>query len=336
MVRYLNAVLAGDVGGTKTHLAVFSPGSGPWIPLAEATFSSRDYPGLEPMIREFLSSAEVAVDRASIGVAGPVFDGKARITNLPWVLDEIELAKNLGLASVKLLNDLLALANAVSLLKGKDLHTLNPGRRDPEGSLAVIAPGTGLGAAYLTWSGTCYRAFPSEGGHADFAPADSTQAGLLAYMTERYGHVSWERVCSGIGLLNIYAYLKESGLANEPAWLAQKLASADDPIPEMAKVAMDPGNPCSICRETFEIFLSILGSVSGNIALQMMSTGGLYLGGGIPPRILELLQNGVFMRSFLNKGRMSGLMGRIPVYVILNQNAALIGAACHGMGILER
>lgn len=336
MSRYVNAVLAGDVGGTKTHLAIFSPGSGPWFPLAEATFPSSDYPGLEPMIREFLSSAGITVDRASLGVAGPVLDGKARITNLPWILDETELAKNLGFSSVKLLNDLLALASAVPTLKEDDLHTLNMGRPDPEGSLAVIAPGTGLGTAYLTWSGNGYMAFPSEGGHADFAPADSIQAGLLAYMTERYGHVSWERVCSGIGLLNIYTYLKESGFAAEPSWLAKKLASSDDPIPEIVKAAMDEKKPCGICLKTMEIFLSILGSVSGNIALQMMSTGGFYLGGGIPPRILGLLQNGVFMRSFLDKGRMSGLAGRIPVYVIMNRNASLIGAACHGMEISGR
>lgn len=336
MSKDVNAVLAGDIGGTKTHLAVFSPASGPWLPLAEAVFSSRDYPGLEPMISEFLSSAGVAVDRASLGVAGPVFDGKARITNLPWVLDEAELVNNLGFSSVKLLNDLLALACAVPLLKGEDLYTLNRGRPDPEGSKAVLAPGTGLGMSYLTWSRSGYRAYPSEGGHADFAPADSTQAGLLAYMAERYGHVSWEHVCSGIGLMNIYTYLKESGLVEEPAWLAERLALAKDPVPEVVRTAMDEENLCDICRKTLEIFLSTLGSVSGNIALQVMSTGGLYLGGGIPPRILGLLQNGVFMESFLNKGRMSGLTGRIPVYVILNPKAALIGAASYGLGISRR
>ncbi|GAB6279984.1 MAG: glucokinase [Thermovirga sp.] len=336
MAKDVKAVLAGDIGGTKTNLAVFSQESGPWLPLAEATFPSRDYPGIEPMIREFLSSTGVLVDIASLGVAGPVLDGRARVTNLPWILDEVELARNLGLASVKLLNDLLALASAVPLLEGEDLHILNRGQQDPEGSIAVIAPGTGLGAAYLTWNGNGYRAYPSEGGHADFAPADSTQAGLLAYMKERYGHVSWERVCSGIGMLNIYTYLKESGLAGEPAWLAEKLASASDPVPEIASAAMDGESHCGICRKTLEIFLAILGSISGNVALQMMSTGGFYLGGGIPPRILGLLENGTFMDAFLDKGRMSELAGRIPVYVILNPKAAMIGAACRGMEISAR
>ena len=331
MRNEMKTILAGDIGGTKTNLAIFSRGTKSFEPLEEATFSSRDYPGLEPMIREFISSAGVTVDMASLGVAGPVLDGRARITNLPWILDEAELARNLGLSSVKLLNDLLALASAVPILMKEDLYTLNMGRTDPEGSKAVVAPGTGLGMSYLTWTGSSYRAYPSEGGHADFAPADSTQAGLLAHMIERYGHVSWEHVCSGIGLLNIYTYLKESCLAEEPMWLAEKLASAKDPVPEMVRSAMDEENPCGICRETLKIFLSILGSVSGNVALQMMSTGGFYLGGGIPPRILGLLQNGVFMKSFLNKGRMSELVSRTPVHVILNPKAALIGAAYYGI-----
>lgn len=327
MKKEADAVLAGDIGGTKTNLAIFSRGKKSFDPIAEATFSSRDFPGLEPMVRKFLSSAGVAVERANLGVAGPVLDGRARITNLPWVLDEADLAKDLGLASVKLLNDLLALACAVPLLEKKDLYTLNRGLPDPEGPKAVVAPGTGLGMAYLTWTGSGYRAYPSEGGHADFAPVDSTQAGLLKHMSERYGHVSWENVCSGIGLLNISTYLKESGLAEEPEWLAEKLASGKDPVPEMVRMAMNEENPCGICCGTLKIFLSILGSVCGNMALQMMSTGGLYLGGGIPPRIISLLENGIFMRSFLDKGRMSELTGRIPVYVIQNPKAALMGAA---------
>lgn len=336
MMNRMKPILAGDIGGTKTNLAIFTAAEGSLTPLAEATFSSTDHPGLEPIIREFLSSRNIAVGRANLAVAGPVLEGSAKITNLPWLLNEAELAKNLGLTSVKLLNDLLALACAVPLLKKKDICTLNRGKPDPEGSKAVVAPGTGLGMAYLTWSGSCYRAYPSEGGHADFAPADSTQAGLLAYMKELHGHVSWERVCSGIGLLNIYTYLKGSGLASEPAWLEQKLGSADDPVPEIVKAAMDKDDPCTICRKTLDIFLSLLGSVSGNIALQMMTTGGLYLGGGIPPRILGLLQNGLFMESFLNKGRMSGLAGRIPVHVILNPKAAMIGAAFYGTGTAEK
>ncbi len=324
-------LLAGDIGGTKTNLALFEAESGISEPLAEEVFTSGDYPCLEVLVQEFLARNRKNVDGASFGVAGPVVNGRAKITNLPWIMDEAQLADALGIASVHLLNDLLALAHAVPFLAGKDLHVLNTGRAVSGGTMAVVAPGTGLGEAYLTWDGRTYRPQPSEGGHADFAPSNALETGLLQYLLERFEHVSYERVCSGSGLVNIYAYLKDSGFAEEPEWLAKQMGSAHDCTPVIVKAALDESKPCNLCKSTLDMFLSILGAEAGNMALKVMASGGVYLGGGIPPRLLSNLENGPFMNAFRRKGRMSNLMEGIPVYVILNPKAALMGAACHGI-----
>ncbi len=324
-------VLAGDIGGTKTTLALFEAESGISAPLAEETFPSRDYPCLEVMAQEFLARTRTNVDGACFGVAGPVVNGQAKITNLPWIMDEATLGGALCISSVHLLNDLLALAHAVPFLVGKDLHVLNTGRAVSGGTLAVVAPGTGLGEAYLTWDGRTYRPQPSEGGHADFAPSNALETGLLQYLLERFEHVSYERVCSGSGLVNIYAYLKESGFAEEPEWLAEQMDSAHDRTPVIVKAALDESKPCNLCKTTLEMFVSILGAEAGNMALKVMASGGVYLGGGIPPRLLSNLENGPFMDAFMRKGRMSKLMEGIPIYVILNPKAALMGAASHGI-----
>lgn len=324
-------MLAGDIGGTKTNLAVFSSEVGLHTPLAEATFPSGDYPSLEALVQAFLARSGIEIDRASFGVAGPVVNGQAKITNLPWMMDEAKLAEVLGISSVHLLNDLLAFAYAVPFLTEKDLHVLNKGLAVAGGAIAVVAPGTGLGEAYLTWDGTEYRAYASEGGHADFAPSNSLETGLLHYLLERFDHVSYERVCSGSGLANIYAYLKDSGYAEEPDWLGPRIVSAHDPTPVIVKAALDEDLPCTLCQTTLNMFISILGAEAGNTALKVMATGGVYLGGGIPPRILSAIERGPFMEAFGRKGRMSKLMEEIPVHVILNPKAALLGAACYGM-----
>ncbi|MCU0604056.1 MAG: glucokinase [Desulfobacterales bacterium] len=324
-------VLAGDVGGTKTDLAVFSSAAGPRAPLAQATFRSRDYAGLDAVVREFLAWIGTGVDRAAFGVAGPVANGEAKITNLPWRMDEDALAERLALKSVTLINDLQAVAAAVPVLAVSDLLPLDEVRAAAGGAIAVIAPGTGLGEAYLVWDGTRYRAYPSEGGHADFAPVDERQAGLLSFMRRRFAHVSYELVCSGIGFPNIYAFLKDSGGEEEPAWLAERLAAADDPTPVIVAAALNAGQPCAICRAALDLFVSILGGEAGNLALKVLATGGVYLGGGIPRRILAALQEGQFIKAFRDKGRMSGLMETFPVRVILNPKAALLGAAAHAM-----
>ncbi|MFW6054736.1 MAG: glucokinase [Thermodesulfobacteriota bacterium] len=324
-------VLAGDIGGTKTNLAVYNGHIGLDAPIAEATYPSRDYPSLEALVQEFLTKFEGEIHRASFGVAGPVANGQATITNLPWVMDEEELAHKLGLNSVHLLNDLLAFAHAVPFLEDKDVHVLNRGKPAAEGAKAVVAPGTGLGEAYMIWDGKGYRALPSEGGHADFAPRTRLEAGLLQHLWERFGHVSYERVCSGTGLGTIYTYIKQSGSVREKGWLADELARTDDPAPVIVRGALDDTDPCEICRKTLHVFISVLGAEAGNMALRLLATGGVYLGGGIPPRIISALGQGSFMQAFQSKGRMSGILEDIPAYVIVNPKVALLGAACHGL-----
>jgi len=343
-------LLAGDIGGTKTNLAIFSPEAGPRAPLAEATFPSADYPSLEALAHEFLSQVNLKVEQASFGVAGPVVAGRVTITNLPWVIEETQLQATLNLSPVRLLNDLEAIAHAVPFLEPDDLHTLNEGEPAPGGTIAIIAPGTGLGEAFLVWDGSRYRPHASEGGHADFAPTNPLQIELLRYLLDRFEHVSCERVCSGMGLPNIYAYLKDSGYADEPAWLAEQLAVADDPTPVIVNTALRSfgyalrlrsgqaqditlgrERRCELCVATLNVFVSILGAEAGNLALKVLPTGGVYLGGGIPPRILPALEQKRFMGSFRRKGRFSALLARVPVHVILNPKVALLGVACHGL-----
>jgi glucokinase len=341
-----HVLLAGDVGATKTRLALFSRTAGPRAPLAEATFPSARYPSLEALVQVFLSQTDVGADRAVVGVAGPVVAGRATLTNLPWVVDEVRLKEALGLSSARLLNDLDAIANAVPSLEPDDLHTLNAGEAAPGGALAIVAPGTGLGEAFLIWSGDHYRACPSEGGHTDFAPTSLLQAGLLRYLEGRFERVSYERVCSGLGIPNIYAYLKDSGYAEEPDWLAEELAAAADPTPIIATAALQlpefrsprdtagaSERACELCGATLRTFVSVLGAEAGNLALKVLSTGGVYLGGGIPRRILPALEQVGFMDAFRRKGRFSDLLARMPVHVILNPKTALLGAACFGLGL---
>ena len=326
-------LLAGDVGGTKTALGVFSRQSGPREPLATATLPSAEYPSLEALVRDFLCSAQLRPERASFGVAGPVVDGRADVTNLPWVIDEKRLQVALGIPVVRLLNDVAAVAHAVPVLRGSDLHTLRRGEPEDGGAIAIIAPGTGLGEAFLTWNGSCYRPYPSEGGLSGFGPEDALQADLLRFMQDTFAHVSVELVCSGLGIPNLYAFLKKSGRAAEPEWLAARLREVEDPTPVIVNAALAEDTPCDLCVATLELFVSILGAEAGNLALKVLATGGVFLGGGIPPRILSALEQDWFLRAFQHKGPMSDLLARLPVHVILNPKSALLGAACHGLGV---
>ena len=301
------------------------------MPLTEATFASADYASLQALAAEFLAQTDLTPTRASFGVAGPVVDGRAEVTNLSWIVEETGLVQALGFSRVRLLNDLDAIAHAVTVLDQGDLHTLHHGEPVRHGPVAVIAPGTGLGEAFVTWDGSRHTDHASEGGHADFAPRNSTEIELLRHLMNRFDHVSYERVCSGSGLPNIYQYLKDSGHAEEPAWLRDQLASAADPTPIIANAALDERAPCPLCVATLDTFVSILGAEAGNLALKVVASGGVYLGGGIPPRILPILENGHFMEAFRAKGRLSDLVARIPVHVILNPKAALLGAAQHGL-----
>lgn len=323
-------LLAGDIGGTKTHLGIFSLEGSPSSPLAEADYPSAEFPDLAAVAKKFLKEKKLTADAACFGVAGPVRRGISKVTNLPWILDERELRRKLNLKTVKLINDLEAIAGSVPFLTSSDLHTLNEGNPIPEGNMAVIAPGTGLGEAFLTWDGVRYRGHASEGGHADFAPNDAVERELLCYLQEKMGHVSYENVCSGLGITNIYCFLRERCYAEEPSWLRDSLAMARDPVPVIARVAMDEENSCDLCVMSLKLFVSILGAEAGNMALKVMATNGVYLGGGIPRHILTFLQHEQFMKSFRHKGCMSDLVSTMPVYVITNPGVALLGAAHYG------
>jgi glucokinase len=322
-------LLAGDIGGTKTNLALFAPDSG-LDPQQETTFRSANYPSLKAVVTEFLADTGAEATMAVFGIAGPVVDGASTATNLPWIVSEADLKNALGFEQVKLLNDLEATAYGLPHLPDDDLFVLN--QATPRGDTrAVIAPGTGLGEAILFRHDGKYHAIPSEGGHTDFAPTNYFEIRLLRHLLGKLGHVSYERICSGKGLPNIYAYLKKNNFAEESPELKKALSKADDPTPIIVERAMS--GECELCIGTLNAFVSILGAEAGNLALKVMATGGVYLGGGIPPKILEKLKDGTFMASFVNKGRFADVLAHIPVYVILNDKTALLGAACYGLGL---
>jgi glucokinase len=327
-------LIAGDIGGTKTDLAIYSSESGPHAPVAETEVHSADYPSLQAMVAEFLGRVKISVDVASFDVAGPVIDGHVKTTNLPWVMDESSLARDLNLKTVHLMNDLEAVARAVPVLRPDDLITLNEGTPVLHGPIAIIAPGTGLGESFLTWDGSQYRAHGSEGGHSDFAPTDERQIRLLKYLLPRFGHVAVERVCSGIGVPNIYEYLRGEEKIPERPEVAQLIASAKDHTKAIVAAAADPDNPSELCRVTIEMLVSILASEAGNLALKVFATGGIYLAGGIALHMLSALQEPRFMQAFTKKGRFKDLMEHIPIHVITTR-AALVGAATYGLESLK-
>lgn len=324
-------LLAGDIGGTKTNLAIFPLDGEPRVPLVEATFPSGQYESLETLVAEFLARNNVTIERASFGVAGPVVAGRAKVTNLPWSMDEQRLQEALHIPKVRLLNDLDAMAHGVPFLQPEDLYTLNTGKAVPGGTLAVIAPGTGLGEAFLTWEGDHYHAHASEGGHTDFAPTNSSEIEMLRYLLERFDHVSYEHIVSGIGLPNIYAYFKEVVSLTEPAWLTAQLATTSDPTPIIIAAALDKTRDSELCSATLRTFVSILGAEAGNLALKVLANGGVYIGGGIPPRILPHFMDETFLQAFQAKGRFSQMLANIPVNIITNPKLALLGAARHGL-----
>ncbi len=327
-------VLVGDIGGTKTILAVFSSERGPREALARKTYPSAQYETLESMIGEFSEEFPVDTSCACFGVAGPVIERRARITNLSWVVDGPALQSFFGWFEVALLNDMRAIGCAIPVLEEEDLHTLSAGTRVPGGSIAVLAPGTGLGEGYLTYDGGAYHAHGCEGSHAAFAPVGSLQIGLLTYMNgQGFDHVSFERVCSGgLGIPNLYAYLKTTGLS-EPSWLAEALGASEDPTPVILAAASDADRPCELARATLDLFVAILGAEAGNLALKLLATGGIYLAGGLSPRILPELEKPAFLEALRSKGRFRKLLTDVPVHVILNADAGLLGAAAYGLAI---
>ncbi len=317
-------VLAGDIGGTKTSLAIFEVDGTRLEVLALEKYPSQQYGSLDEIVRLFVDQQEHTCDWGSFGIAGPVRNGRAETTNLPWLIDAKQLADEIGFRKVWLLNDLEANAWGISALEEKDFCVLSKGKPDPNGNASIISAGTGLGQAGLYWNGKQHRPFASEGGHSDFAPHSDLEIALLQYLKQRYPHVSWERVVSGMGLLNIYEFLRDYRGSETPAWLAEEM-QAGDQAAAISKAAHD--HRCPVCSETLRLFVHLYGVEAGNQALKIMSTAGVYLGGGIAPKNLDLFREGTFLRSFWSKGRMEPLMRDMPVKVILNDRTALFGPA---------
>jgi glucokinase len=324
-----NLILAGDIGGTKTHLALFSLQGEKLQAEIKKTFPSKQYPGLEPVIEEFIADQQVSISRACFGIAGPVVDGQVKTPNLPWVVDSINIAQRFKLDSVALLNDLEAAAYGIFTLEPQELFTLNEGVSGQRGNKVLIAAGTGLGEATLYDDGRDHHPSASEGGHGDFAPTDETQIDLLRYLIKKCGHVSYERVVSGPGIGNIYGFLRDTGRLEEPDWLKEKISASEDASAVISQEGL-AGNS-AICVQALNLFVSVYGAEAGNLALRGKATGGVYIGGGIAPKILAKLEDGTFMRAFLHKGRYLELLSGMPVRVILNDQAALQGAAFYAV-----
>lgn len=321
-------ILAGDVGGTKTSLALYRREAGGLLRDRMATYRSREHPGLESILRNFLDE-DPAVERACIGAAGPIEDGRCRMTNLEWEVDEASLRRILGVSEAYLVNDLQATASSLPFLRESDTAVLHGGKADPRGNMAVLSAGTGLGEGFLVRSGEGYIPLASEGGHVDFAPRGEREMHLHAFLRAMHGRVSVERVLSGPGLYDIYRFLREAeGAGEEPAVAAE--VAGEEPQQAIVRHGVD-GGP-GACAETLRIFCSIYGAEAGNLALQYLATGGVFLAGGIAPAILSALRREEFLRAFFEKGRMRTLLSRVPVSVILDPAAPLLGAASYAAG----
>ena len=317
-------ILAGDIGGTKTNVALFEIEE-TGKPLAQRSFPSGKYDSLEAIVGEFIAENKPELTHACFGIAGPVKDGQVKTPNLKWVVDGQTLARTLKLEHVELINDLEATAYGIEGLGEAQLHTLNEGKAEAGAHRALIAAGTGLGMAGLFYDGRHYRPIASEGGHIDFAPRSALEHDLLNYMRERVGgRVSYERVLSGPGLFNIYSFLRDKKVAEEPDWLAEQIKAGDG---SAAISVAGLSGKSELAARALDHFAEIYGSMAGNLALLLKATGGLYVGGGIAPKLLEKLKDGTFMKAFVDKGRMSALVSNIPVRVILDDKTALYGAA---------
>jgi glucokinase len=342
-------ILAGDIGGTKTNLALYDWPAERVDPIRLETFHSADYKSLEEILEEFLTpppppkslddldaaaSGEeesaslpeepLKIAAACFGVAGPVIENHSQTTNLPWVVNGAAIAKRFEIPRVQLLNDLEATAYGILLLRSDEVEVLNPGNPPQKRqALALIAAGTGLGEAILFWDGKSYRPMPSEGGHADFAPNNDYEIELLRYLRSQFLHVSYERVLSGPGLNAIYEYVRDTK-KNEPTWLAEKI-KAGDPAAEIAEAGLK--GQADIAKQALDLFASIYGAEAGNLALKALSLDGVYVAGGIAPKLIKKLQDGTFMKAFVNKGRYKRLLSSMPVKVVMNQKTALLGAA---------
>jgi len=320
-------ILAGDIGGTKAQLALFAPGAPPRSPAFEDRLPTQGSASLDAIVREFLARAGARPTRIVLGIAGPVHDNACITTNLPWQVDGNSMSAALGVP-VTLLNDLEATAHGLRTLGPSDLLALQPGA-PATGNRALIAAGTGLGEAILAWDGTTWHPLASEGGHTDFGPRDALEDELLHWLRGRYGRVSYERILSGPGLADLYRFFREVRRGEEPAAIAARFDAAEQPAAIVTETALD--GSCERARLALDKFIAIYGAEAGNLALKALALGGVYVGGGIAPRMLPALQRGGFVRAFFEKGRLSPLLARIPVSVVLDTRTAVWGAAAHAM-----
>ena len=320
-------ILAGDIGGTKAQLALFAPGSDPRSPVVEDRLPTHGSPSLDAIVRTFLARAGAEPSRCVLGIAGPVHNNACITTNLPWHVDGNALGSSLG-APVTLLNDLEATAWGLQTLAPSDLLTLQDGT-PAAGNRALIAAGTGLGEAMLMWDGTRWNPMASEGGHTDFAPRDVLEDELLHWLRGKYGRVSYERVLSGPGLADLYRFFRDTRRGDEPAEIAMRFDRAEQPAAIVTESALD--GSCERARLTLDRFVSIYGAEAGNLALKSLALGGVFVGGGIAPRMIPALQRGGFVRSFFDKGRLSPVLTRIPVSVVLEPRTAVWGAAAFAL-----
>ena len=318
-------ILVGDIGGTRTRLAAYQTEGNRLDCAVEKTYESQEHGGLQEILVQFIRTEQIPVHSACFGVAGPVRAGKSKISNLPWTIDCNELASQLKLGSVGLLNDLEAYAYGIDALESKDFVTLSEGMEDAEGNRAVISARTGLGVAGLYWDGFRHHPFACEGGHADFAPKDSIQIELLSYLQKKYGRISCERILSGPGIRNIYEFLRDTKKAEEPPSLHDQISAAHDAPALISKLAIE--GKSDLCQQTMALFVSVFGAETGNCALRYMTTGGIFIAGIIAAKNVEKMKEPSFLQAFLDKGRMSSLLKDMSVKIVLNDNCGLIGAA---------
>jgi glucokinase len=328
-------ILAGDVGGTKVHLALYNFAQGRLQPVRDKKFPAQNYDGLEKIVLEFLAGGDEKITAACFGCPGPVRDNRLKLTNLPWTLDGRKLATDLKIDHVFLINDLEANGYGIPELAPDKIFTLHAGDASSVGHRALMSAGTGLGEAVLIWNGRIHVPIPSEGGHADFAARNDLEIELLNYLrTTLKGRVSWERVVSGIGLKNVYAFLRDVKKLDEPAWLKDRMAKEDPNavIGECGEKSLGDAGYSELCAKSLDMLVSAYGAEAGNLALKVLAAGGVYLGGGVAPKILRKMQDGTFTKAFLDKGRMSPLLETFPVRIILDDGCALLGAAAYAEG----
>ena len=322
--RRNNIVLAGDIGATKSNLALFKVEGGNVASLQEAQYKSQEYKNIIELTNTFIKNIPLP-DSICFGVAGPVLNGHAKLSNIMWEIDSNELSNHFGVKNVQLINDLEATAYGLAMLTEKDIAEIHKGNDAAVGNAAVIAPGTGLGEAGIYWDGNYYHPFATEGGHSDFAPRNQFDFDLYNFLQKKFGHVSWERLVCGPGIVNIYDFLRDEKKREEPEWLKEKYKNGD-----AAAVISQHVKQSEICKETMQVFIRYLAYESANLILKLKATGGLFIGGGIAPQIVSLFENNVFYSSFCQSGRLNYLLEKVPVKIILNTKTALLGAVYYG------